>query len=74
MLVEFKYVSLKEAGLTGERAALEALPAMKKAMDGAEAQVLAYARQLRERHGDLRLKSFAVVSLGFERLLWKNFP
>ena len=78
VLLEFKYVGLKEAGLTGEGAArltedeLKALPAMKKAMEEGTAQVLAYGAHLKQRHPELRLKSFVVTALGFERLCWEG--
>jgi hypothetical protein len=29
-----------------------------------------YGRALEKRHGDLRLRKFVVVSLGFERIWW----
>jgi hypothetical protein len=74
VLVEFKYVPLSEAKLTGERARelspeeVRALPAMATKMDEAKAQARRYAAELENKHGNLRLKTFAAVSLGFERL------
>ena len=37
-------------------------------MDEAKAQARRYAAELENKHGNLRLKTFAAVSLGFERL------
>jgi hypothetical protein len=76
VLVEFKFVSLKDAGLSGERARklspeeLRALPPMVREMESAKAQVEDYGRALEGRHGNLRLRKYAVVSLGFERIWW----
>uniref|UniRef100_A0A7C4MPV0 AAA family ATPase n=1 Tax=Desulfatirhabdium butyrativorans TaxID=340467 RepID=A0A7C4MPV0_9BACT len=74
VLIEFKFVGLSDAGLSGKEAkalsveALQALPAMQRAMAEAEAQARAYGRILNDRYGNLRLRAFAVVSLGFERI------
>ncbi|MCD6273565.1 MAG: PD-(D/E)XK nuclease domain-containing protein [Deltaproteobacteria bacterium] len=78
ILVEFKYVSLKEAGLTGEKAKgltadeLRAIPAMQVRMDEAKKQIRQYGDALKEKYDNLRLKQYAVVSLGFERLWWQE--
>lgn len=74
VLIEFKFVGLAEAEVTGEKARglsaeeLHAIPAMRTKMDEAKAQARRYAAELEKKHGNLRLKTFAVVSLGFERL------
>ena len=74
ILIEFKYVSLKEAGLTGEKARglsmkdLQAIPAMQAKMKEAKKQVKQYGDTLEQKYNDLRLNRYAVVSLGFERL------
>jgi hypothetical protein len=39
-------------------------------MAAAQVQVSKYGRALEERHRNLRLRKFAVVSLGFERIWW----
>ncbi len=78
ILIEFKYVSLSDAGLTGEKARtlssaqLAALPAVKHAMDEAKEQVKSYSKTLMKKHPDLRLKSFVVTSLGFDRICWSE--
>ncbi|MCF8015466.1 MAG: ATP-binding protein, partial [Chromatiaceae bacterium] len=57
LLLEFKYLSLKDLGLTGEqvrteaREALAERPAVAAKLDEAEAQARAYGATMRERHG-----------------------
>jgi hypothetical protein len=74
ILIEFKYVSLADAGLSGKAAreltvaALQSLPPMRKMMIEAVDQAREYGRILESRHGNLRLRRYAVVALGFERL------
>jgi hypothetical protein len=74
VLIEFKFVGLAEAEMTGEQARglsaeeLHVIPAMRTKIDQAKAQARRYAAELEKKHGNLRLKTFAVVSLGFERL------
>lgn len=76
ILIEFKFVSLKQAGVSAEQARklghqeLEVLPEMAQALEQAKEQARDYAHVLRARHQDLRLRVYAVVSLGFERLCW----
>ncbi len=78
VLIEFKYVSLKKTGMSGEKArnlsdrALREIPAMKTQMTDAEAQVRNYGDALERKYGSMRLRRYAVVSLGFERLWWKE--
>jgi hypothetical protein len=74
ILIEFKYVSLADAGLSGKQAhalsveELQSLPGMRQAMAEASEQARDYGRILEARHGNLRLRRYAVVALGFERL------
>ncbi|MCP4353381.1 MAG: AAA family ATPase [Desulfobacterales bacterium] len=78
ILVEFKYVKLKDAGLTGEQAGklseekLKDIPLMRSEMEEAKTQARDYGDILKRKYNDLRLKKYAVVSLGFERLLWEE--
>ena len=78
ILIEFKYISLKEAGLTGEKARelstenIRAIPAMQAKMEEAKKQAGKYGDALEKRYDNLRLKRYAVVSLGFERLWWQK--
>ncbi len=78
LLFEFKKISLKKLGMSGKdvkaasRAELMELPKVKEALDQAEAQIVAYRAALARRPGDtLKLRSFAVVALGFERLVFR---
>ncbi|MCB2262544.1 MAG: PD-(D/E)XK nuclease domain-containing protein [Candidatus Thiosymbion ectosymbiont of Robbea hypermnestra] len=77
ILIEFKFVSLKEAGLDGktleamDRAALKALPAVQSKQGEAEVGLARYREKLHNKFGDLpRLHSFCVVAVGFERLVF----
>jgi len=77
ILIEFKYVSLSEAKLTGEKARnmdqkdLDQLPCIIESMGAAKSQANQYATSLKQKYSELRLKSFAVVALGFDRISWK---
>jgi hypothetical protein len=79
ILVEFKFVKLKEAGLTGDQAKnltideLENLPNMRIKMKEAKERIAVYGDALGKKYKNLRLKRFAVVSLGFERLWAKEY-
>ncbi len=77
ILIEFKFVSLNEAGLDGktletmDREALQALPAVQGKQREAEAGLARYRGKLNNKFGDLpRLRSFSVVAVGFERLVF----
>nr|VFJ42999.1 MAG: PD-(D/E)XK nuclease superfamily protein [Candidatus Kentron sp. DK] len=78
ILIEFKFVSLKDAGLEGRaleemgEEALRALPAVQAKQREAEEGLARYREKLVRKFGDvLRLKSFSVVAVGFERLVWE---
>ncbi|MFW6372959.1 MAG: AAA family ATPase [Thermodesulfobacteriota bacterium] len=78
ILIEFKFVKLKDAGLTGEQARkltrteLQALPRMTREMAQARRQVRDYGNRLEKRFEKIRLRRYAVVSLGFERIWWSE--
>jgi len=78
ILIEFKFVKLKDADLNGEQARkltkeeLKKLPLMKTQMDDAKVQVKDYGDVLNKRLKNLRLRKYAVVSLGFDRLWWEE--
>ncbi|EIC20107.1 PD-(D/E)XK nuclease domain-containing protein, partial [Thiorhodovibrio frisius] len=80
LLLEFKYLSLKELGLSGEqvqqesRDAMAQRPAVAAKLDEAEAQARDYGGTLTRRHGLTDLRAFAVVALGVERLVWRRLP
>ncbi|SLM31590.1 hypothetical protein MTBBW1_380003 [Desulfamplus magnetovallimortis] len=78
VLIEFKFVTLKDAGLTGDQAkafskeSLHELPPIKKAFEEGEKQVIQYGKHLDEKYGNLRLQKFVVVALGFERVCFRK--
>jgi hypothetical protein len=78
LLLEFKFLKPGALDLSGEqlramsREELAALPAVQQKLAEARTQAADYARELRERHGNgLRLRTHAIVALGFERLVWE---
>ncbi len=79
VLIEFKYVKLEEVGLSGEavreesREVLRGLEAVERKLEEARRQLKRYRRVLEGKYGEvLRLHTYAVVSLGFERLVWEE--
>jgi hypothetical protein len=79
LLLEFKFLKPGDLGLTGEEARamksaeLAALPAVQGKLAEARAQLPAYRRELEERYqAELRLRAYAVVALGFERVIWEE--
>lgn len=79
ILIEFKFVSLKELLLSGENVKkmdteqLKELIQVKEKLDEALAKLGQYREVLEKKYGDsLRLKIFAVVAVGFERLVWES--
>ena len=77
LLLEFKYLGLKDLGLTGEQAReqsreqLAALTPVAAKLDEAEEQARRYGAALRERYGLTDLRAFAVVAIGMERVVWR---
>ena len=78
-LFEFKFVGLPEAKVTGEamrqlsNAEVKALPAVQSKLVEAQARLEGYHQALQAKYGDrLRLRTYAVVALGFERLVWEE--
>ncbi len=81
LLFEFKRLPLKALGMSGEevkqasRAELMALAPVEAALDEAETQLVAYRQALARRQGEaLKLCSYAVVALGFARLVVRPLP
>jgi hypothetical protein len=76
LVLEFKYIGLKELGMTGEelkslsREELADLPQVKLKLKEADAQAKTYAASLSERYQLSGLRAFSVVALGFERVIW----
>ena len=78
LLFEFKRLSLEELGMSGKdvkaasRGSLMKLEKVEGALDQAASQIAAYRTALERSRGDtLRLRSYAVVALGFERLVFR---
>ena len=76
LLFEFKRLSLKDLGMSGQeakvapRSELMQHELVKNAFDQAEAQLAAYRAALERSRGEtLKLRGYAVVALGFERLV-----
>ncbi|MCD6273903.1 MAG: AAA family ATPase, partial [Deltaproteobacteria bacterium] len=81
VLIEFKFVKLKSAGLSADQAKklsedkLYLIPEIVRQMEDGIKQVKEYGKKLEQRHGNLRLQKFVVVALGFERICFsKVFP
>ena len=78
LLLEFKYVSLKDLKLTGEQvrgpsmAELAALSDVKQALQAAGSQARRYGAVLSERYGLSDLRLYAVVGVGLERVVWQR--
>jgi hypothetical protein len=76
VLIEFKFVSLKDAGLSGAEARklsredLSNMPVISRQLEEGICQVTDYGLRLEQKYTDLRLKKFVVVSLGFDRLCY----
>jgi hypothetical protein len=76
ILIEFKYVSLSAVKLTAKKVKdldiekLRALPAVQDKLVEARDQLDKYRLVLKSKYGDLlRLRSYSVVAVGFERLV-----
>ncbi len=76
LLIEFKFIKLGELGLKGEQlnqSTIDELKRLSIVEDNfieARQQLETYRKTLSEKYGELRLTSFVVISLGFDRLLW----
>ncbi len=79
VLMEFKFIKITATGLTGKEVAdasddaLHALPMVVQEFSAADEQLQYYIPALQKKYGKrMKLCSFAVVAVGFERLLWKR--
>jgi hypothetical protein len=83
LLLECKFLKLGDLGLSGDavralsQAELTAWPQVQAKLAEARAQAPAYRREVEERYQsmmkmNLRLRTFAVVALGFDRLVWEE--
>ena len=77
VLIEFKFVTLKNAGITGTQAeklsenALSEIPRIRQELENGTKQVIEYGKKLESRHKNLRLVKFVVVAPGCERVCFK---
>jgi hypothetical protein len=79
LLLEFKFLKPGDLGLDGERlramdrTELAALPRVREKLAEARKQTADYLAELRGRYGaGLRPRVYAMVGLGFERLVWEE--
>jgi hypothetical protein len=83
LLLECKFIKPGELGLSGEalralsQAELATLPLVKQKLAEARAQAPACRREVEQRYQSLmkaalRLRTYAVVALGFDRLVWEE--
>ncbi|MEA3416847.1 MAG: hypothetical protein U9R02_11950, partial [Thermodesulfobacteriota bacterium] len=78
ILIEFKFVKLKDAGMSADQAVgltddeLRLIPEIAKQIKDGEKQVLEYGNKLEQRYGNLRLEKFVVAALGFERVCFRK--
>jgi len=78
VLIEFKFVKLKDAGMSADQAKklsqdeLKKIPEIAKQIKNGEKQVQEYGNKLERKYGNLRLQKFVVVALGFERVSFKK--
>ncbi len=79
IVLEFKYLSLSDLKLSGEqvreqsRETLAQLPAVQTALHDALQQLQHYRAVLTEKYREPeRLRCLAVVSLGFDRVVWQE--
>lgn len=79
LLIEFKYISLTEFGQTSTqlqklaRTALYDHALVQAKLSEGRTQLTHYRQILEQRYGDiLRLRTYVIVALGFERLVWEE--
>jgi hypothetical protein len=79
ILIEFKYINLTDARLTGKMAKgmlideLKAIPIVQEKLSEAQEKLKQYSQILREKYDDLlRLHCYGVVSIGFDRVVWEE--
>ena len=79
ILVEFKYVPLSKTDMDGQTIKaqtvdiLQALKPVQAKLAEAKTQVQTYRTKLATKYGDqLRLRTYVVVAIGFERVVWQE--
>ena len=80
ILIEFKYISLSESGLTGEQVRamsdkeINALPPVQQKLQASQEKLASYRHTLETTYGEtLRLRTYTVVALAFDRVVWQEF-
>ncbi len=77
-MIEFKFVKLKDAGISVDQAVeltedeLCRIPEIAKQIKEGEKQVKEYGKKLEQKYGNLRLQKFVVVALGFEKVCFRK--
>jgi hypothetical protein len=81
ILIEFKYIKLGELKLSGKvvkqmsHSDLLAIEKIENTLKEAITQVKGYRKRLLNKYGArLKLRTFAVVGIGFEKVLWEEVP
>ncbi|MDX8377916.1 MAG: PD-(D/E)XK nuclease domain-containing protein, partial [Mariprofundales bacterium] len=79
ILLEFKFIKLTDTKMSGAEvvaatdAELHALPCVKEAFVKAHEQLDKYLPCLQNKYGEtMQLRGFAVVAIGFDRVLWQK--
>jgi hypothetical protein len=80
MVIEFKYLSLKDLGMSGVELRkkttqdLKALACVKEMLTDARNQSIRYAESIADEFqiSHKQIKKWAVVALGFERIVWQD--
>jgi len=78
LVLEFKYLGLKEMGLSGEEVksrsseALSRIPLVAEKLKEAREQVSRYGQVLKSRYNLTTITGFAVVALGLERIVFER--
>ena len=78
VLIEFKFVKLKDAGMSAGQAKklstneLFLVPEIAKQIENGEKQVQEYGDKLEQKYGNLRLQKFVIAALGFERVCFRK--
>jgi len=81
MVIEFKYLRLKDLGMTGVELRqkstdeLMTMDCVQEMLNDAKKQAIRYAKSIADefRISDEQIKKWAVVGLGFERIVWEAF-
>ena len=78
LVIEFKFIKLNELALSQEKLAamtdpeLVTLPLVQERLQSALTQVQRYYHTLAAKYGEpQRLRAYAVIAIGFDRLLWQ---